>query len=313
MRAHGASEQVFGKPPYHCVDTVCFSGLRSLSGDARKGDAVHRLQTFVADFWNRRYCKAHKRWLLEYFQVLKILCDTGALPLDGNVRGISRWLRRQIAVARRLKLRFSRKASAGERRLSPFQVSLLRDLPKWQSTGRWQLPSSALRQAQAGRRSLQLERARLEAEDYRSLCTTWPTEGIPQLFASRFGLGQITPQQISQIASEVQLVQHAYPGSPPQPLRSVRCCGWTNKGRPISLLTLSQCAKVSTAKPTPSSRVAWSEHESANVLRKRRKLSFKAAPRCLASPASFVIDRPRQQIVQACSPFRHPGKWAESQ
>ena len=120
---------------------------------------------------------------------------------------------------------------------------MLRSLPKWQSTGRWQSSGSGLNRAQKQRRMLQLERARFEAEDFRSVQTAWQCHGLPELIASRMGCREPSNKDVlRQISVEVQAVIDAYPDRPLQKMQYIHACGWSQKVHPISLTILSGCA-----------------------------------------------------------------------
>ena len=130
------------------------------------------------------------RWQLNYLKVLHHVVLHNCLPLSGVDSGVARWLRRQLAFIRRRRVRmaFKSKSPCSERVLNQTQCAMLRDLPQWWSTGRWQNPGSILRSAQILRRRTQIERQRMSEEDNLSILKT---ESIVQLlagYAARAGI-----------------------------------------------------------------------------------------------------------------------------
>lgn len=164
------------------------------------------IENFLGYYWDKGFCKAHAAWLLKYLDVLKYVAANGSLPLQGQSSGLSRWLRRQLCNVRALRRRIQKKQQISERSVTPEQHRLLRQLPGWQSTGRWQNPSNKMRQAQSSRRLLQCERDSFASQDFKT--------AINESHAT-------ADAELRSICQEFRLVLESYPGRPSSTLKFV--------------------------------------------------------------------------------------------
>ena len=122
-----------GNGPFGCATTADGTSCSLLRDNLRVHSTFHQktwklIPAFLDQFWNLTYCSAHASWLQRYLRVLHHLATNGVLPLGSSNNGLSRWLRRQLTVLRKVRFRFSCKSAVNRQGLNSQQIALLRAL-----------------------------------------------------------------------------------------------------------------------------------------------------------------------------------------